>query len=167
MITLNSTQFPETTTIRLRNCSRILQHFRSGDELNCRELSVRTELSIPTVSTIVSSLAAQNLLETVDRREVATGRPGKTFRIARNDTQVLCVIIGTGTCSFVAISPDGQVAEETLHVFETPSRTDRLIKEITKGAIAIEMRLGTRVRGIGVVVPGLLDTKRNDPNHNV
>jgi predicted NBD/HSP70 family sugar kinase len=35
-----------------------------------------------------------------------------------------------------------------------------LIREITKGAAVIEKRLGVRLRGIGVVVPGLLDANR-------
>jgi len=150
----------ETAGIRVRNCARILGHLRGGGEFNCRELSVRSELSVPTVSTIVSRLVSEHLLETARPRENTSGRPGKTFRIAGEPSVVMCVIIGTGTCSYVAISPAGQVIEETQHVFPTPSDTDRLIAEITRGASRLQERLHGRLLGIGVVLPGLLDAGR-------
>lgn len=160
MIHSIANQFTETATIRLRNCSRILRHLRSGAEFNCRELSHCTELSIPTVSTIVSGLATYQLLENVDRREVLSGRPGKTFRIAGETSCILCVIIGTGTCSLVLISPDGTVAEETLKVFDTPKRFARLISEIAKSAQKFQTDSSSQLLGIGMVVPGLLDPQR-------
>lgn len=154
------TSLVETAGIRVRNCSRILGHLRGGGEFNCRELSVHSELSVPTVSTIVSRLVAEHLLETARPRESTSGRPGKVFRIAGEPSVVMSVIIGTGTCSYVAISPTGQVVEETQHVFQTPKDSHCLIAEITRGASLLQERLHGRLLGIGVVLPGLLDAER-------
>ncbi|QGJ71548.1 Hypothetical protein PBC10988_32550 [Planctomycetales bacterium 10988] len=146
--------------IRQINSHRILDLLRNGEVVSCAEVARRTRLSFPTVSSILSHLQEASVIEEAGMERSSGGRPGKAVRLARSVSCVISVILGTGHCSLVAVSPDGRFLDGTYHSFATPTTIPLLHQEIQSGVEAIRTSMPGMILGVGIVTPGLLDRTR-------
>jgi predicted NBD/HSP70 family sugar kinase len=119
-------------------------------------------MSAPTVSKAVASLIRHGFLEESGLSE-GFGRPGKLLQLAEGTANVFGVVVDAGTCWVGSVRLDGEVSKENVRSFSTPksylkllAAIERHMTEIVGGDVS---NLGSRFRGVGVSVPGLLNSR--------
>jgi len=119
-------------------------------------------MSAPTVSKAVASLIRHGFLEESGLSE-GFGRPGKLLQLAEGTANVFGVVVDAGTCWVGSVRLDGEVSKENVRSFSTPksylkllTAIERHMTEIVGGDVS---NLGARFRGVGVSVPGLLNSR--------
>lgn len=119
-------------------------------------------MSAPTVSKAVASLIRHGFLEESGLSE-GFGRPGKLLQLAAGTANVFGIVVDAGTCWIGSVRLDGEVSKENVRSFSTPktylkllAAIERHMTDIVDGDVS---NLGSRFRGVGVSVPGLLNSR--------
>lgn len=121
-------------------------------------------MSAPTVSKAVATLIRTGFLEESGLSE-GFGRPGKLLQLAKKTANVLWLAVDADTCSAGSARLDGEILDESVRSFSTPKTYPQLLSEIERHLCEIGggdvTRLGLQFRGVGVSVPGLLNSRLN------
>lgn len=119
-------------------------------------------MSAPTASKAVASLIRHGFLEERGLSE-GFGRPGKLLQLDAKSANVLGVVIDKDSCWIGSARLDGEVSQESECSFATPetypdllSAIERHVADLVVGGVT---SLGSRFRGVGLSVPGLLNSR--------
>jgi glucokinase-like ROK family protein len=148
--------------VRRVNVAGVMEAMRQFAPLSRAELSSRTGLNPSTISSIISELIASSYIqETTLQDEARVGRPGILLTINPNGGCAVGFDLGVDFFSIVLTDFTGQVLwrkrfdhpESELQV-SLLEKSEALISE----ALDYGQSLGLRPLGIGVGIPGLVDT---------
>lgn len=154
MSTVATAQPQLLSQINERSVLRVLQS--SGP---CSRADVTRQLGVtaPTVSKAVATLLRSGLLEEFDAPSNGRGRPARQLRLASETAQVLGLVIDAGHCRIVLASLDGTLVDDAEISFSTPETYLEMI-ETASGHIESLLRSGVQTLGLGVSLPGLIDS---------
>ncbi len=138
------------------NERQILRVLQTRGALTRAEVARHSGLSAPTVSKAVGNLLDAGLLEE-RAAEFARGRPAAKLRLASARVQVLGVVIDAGRCSVVSAGFDGVIHPDS-RTFPTPPTYAKLLDVLEKHCEERMAKAGVETLGVGVSVPGLLDS---------
>jgi glucokinase-like ROK family protein len=146
--------------VRRMNRSIILEVFRTHITLSRAGLASETGLNPSTVSSIVSELIEENLIRETDLIQSSTGRPGRLLELNPGGGCALGVEINVDYIEVV-------VADFAANILwrrrqnSTPEAGQQMIMsqvvELARQASAFVQERKSRLLGIGVGVPGLVD----------
>ena len=145
------------SVLRQINERAVFEQVRRSGTISRTELSRHLGVSSTTVSKIIDRLLEARLLEdvgTFDSRR--PGRPGRIYRVAVDQTQVIGVTIDVRRCAVFAATLNGDVRDESAEEFDTPRTYDGLLDRIETAARGL-LRTRGRTLGLGVSVPGEVD----------
>jgi predicted NBD/HSP70 family sugar kinase len=149
----------DSTLLRRINERRLLEVIQSHGPSSRAMLTRASGLTAPTVSKAVDSLLRRGLIEELEPREQALGRPGKLVRMATQSGAVVGVVIDTQTCCTAAAGLDGTVTEEQTRRFATPDDYATLIDMVERDCRALMADVSGKLHGVGVSVPGLINDR--------
>jgi N-acetylglucosamine repressor len=115
-------------------------------------------ISAPTVSKAVGTLLESGFIEEGESPQGAFGRPGKLLRLARENAQVLGVVLEPHRCSVTAAGLDGSLIEEP-EQFATPGSYQALLAEIADRVALLTRRGPDRTLGIGISAPCVVNAR--------
>ncbi len=168
------------------NERRVLEFFQSSGPTSRAAIARACELSAPTVSKAVAALIRHGMLEECGTVVSVFGRPGRLLQIAAQTANVFGVVIDAGNCWVGSAQIDGELSESNERTFPTPRTYSELLSLIEEqitlisgaaGAVSpahhsagaipkngkqtpSRVRVsGSRYRGVGVSVPGLLNSR--------
>jgi predicted NBD/HSP70 family sugar kinase len=146
------------------NERRVLEFIQAHGPSSRADMARACGMSAPTVSKAAASLIRHGFLEESGLSE-GFGRPGKLLQLDAKSANVLWVVVDAGTCWTGSARLDGEIAKETMRSFSTPSTYSELllaivsqVAEIVDGKMS---DVSSRFRGVGVSLPGLLNTRRD------
>jgi len=142
--------------INERSVLRLLQ---TNGPCSRAEMTRQIGATAPTVSKAVASLLRSGLLEEFDAAETGRGRPARRLRLATKTAQVLGLVIDAGTCRIVSACLDGRLHATSGITFRTPDSYDKLLSQVCDYAAALRERAGVRTLGMGICMPGLIDSR--------
>lgn len=140
------------------NERQVLRVLQARGPLSRAEVARESGLSAPTVSKAVASLLKVGFLEETDAVELARGRPAPKVRLATDTAQVLGIAIDVGHCEVVSATLDGSPHGPAVRV-PVPHDYESLIDALECGARELMAKPGVRTLGIGVSLPGLVDSR--------
>ena len=142
------------------NRAIILQVFRTNPTLSRARLATETGLNPSTVSSIISELIQENFIRETNLIQSSTGRPGRLLEINPDGGCALGIEINVNYIEFLITD----FAANTLWrqtQFNTPEIGQEEIMQqvslLAKKASAFIQARGSRLLGVGVGVPGLVD----------
>jgi N-acetylglucosamine repressor len=142
------------------NERQVLRVIQARGPASRAEVVRLTGISAPTVSKAVTALLRAGLLEERAAAESGRGRPARTLRLATDTAQVLGIVVDAGACRIVSAGLDGSLREDDLRTVETPDSYDRLLDVLTAEAGRLAARRGVTTLGVGISLPGLIDSRR-------
>jgi glucokinase-like ROK family protein len=149
--------------IRKLNTAVILDVMRRYAPVSRAELAARTGLNRSTVSIIVNSLIEEGFVQETDLQNSKVGRPGMLLVLNHNGGFAIGVEIGVDFISVILTDFVANVLWRQ-RVLSDPAEDKILIldhvSELTQKAFEAGMERGLRPLGIGVGVPGLVDTSQ-------
>ncbi len=154
----NSATRPPVLLSRI-NERTVLQLIQDRGPLSRADLARLSGLSAPTASRAVEALLRYGWLEEVDACEPSRGRPARRVRLVASGTQILGLVLDAGKCRMVAAGLDGIILEDQVREFPTPGTYDALIDASEAAALTLMNRPGVSTLGIGISMPGLLDSR--------
>ena len=144
------------------NERRVLEFVQAYGPSSRADMARACGMSAPTVSKAVASLIRHGFLQESGLSE-GFGRPGKLLQLDARSANVLGVVVDAGTCWAGSARLDGEVSEESERSFSTPETYPELLSAIERHVVDIGggdvTRLDSRFRGVGVSVPGLLNSR--------
>jgi glucokinase-like ROK family protein len=149
--------------IRKLNTAVILDVMRRYAPLSRAELAARTGLNRSTVSIIVNSLIEEGFVQETDLQSPKIGRPGMLLVLNHKGGFAIGVEIGVDFISVILTDFVANVLWRQ-RVLSDPAEDQILIldraSELTHKAFEAGTARGLRPLGIGVGVPGLVDTSQ-------
>ena len=146
--------------VRKMNRAIILKVFRTHPTLSRAHLAMETGLNPSTVSSIISELIQENLIRETDLIHVGTGRPGRLLEINPEGGCALGIEINVDYIEFLitdfaanVLWRERQITIPEVGQEEIMSQVSRLAK---MASTFIQQR-NSRLLGVGVGVPGLVD----------
>lgn len=145
--------------IRDLNRSAVLAMIGAQGPIARAEIARRLAVSAPTVTEVTRELVADGLIRVVDQAPSNGGRPGLLLGLVAGAAHALGVKIAPDRLAIVRVSLDGEVLARSEEPFDAVAPdavahlAERLRGEIDKAA-------GTRLLGIGLGVPGIVDAQR-------
>ncbi len=125
------------------------------------ELSRITGGSAPTMAKAVKRLRQLGFLDEMGMSVPdGAGRPGRIFRIARNTSQVIGVVIDYRYCHVTAAGVDGGFTGKKVTAIKTPGDYRSLVRELTQ-VVKKLVASGPRTLAMGISVPGMLDKSQD------
>jgi glucokinase-like ROK family protein len=147
--------------IRKFNTAVILNIIRQYAPLSRAELAARTGLNRSTVSIIVNTLIEEGFAQETELQSPKIGRPGMLLMLNPKGGFTIGVEIGVDFISIILTDFVANVLWQK-RVHSDPGEDQILIldhaSDLTQEAIEFGMERGLRPLGIGVGVPGLVDT---------
>lgn len=140
------------------NERQVLRVLQARGPLSRAEVARESGLSAPTVSKAVASLLKVGFLEETGAAELARGRPAPKVRLATDTAQVLGVVIDVGHCEVVSATLDGSPHGPAARV-PAPADYGALLDALAAAARALMAKPGVRTLGVGVSLPGLVDSR--------
>ncbi|GAB3651294.1 ROK family transcriptional regulator [Glycomyces tarimensis] len=145
--------------IRIRNCFSVLRHLIAGAPTSRQILARETDLSVATVSNLVSDLIELGVVVEVGHEDSGGGRPrallapntggGVLIGVDVAETYVQLEVYDLGLVVLDRIDERLETAENT---------PDQVLGHLVAGIEAVRERLGGReVLGLGVSLPGQVD----------
>lgn len=160
-IDLKKASVARSNTIRDINRQIVLNYVREKGPISRAEIAHETALQRSTVSLIVDELKDINLIEEV-YGESSGGRPPTLLSLRTAYAVAIGIDLST-TQTIVATSDlSGRVLER--EEFPTHPDAEKTIRRIIDCALALMMRNGGTIEGIGISVPGLVEP---DDDHNL
>lgn len=145
--------------IRDLNRSAVLAMIGAQGPIARAEIARRLAVSAATVTEVTRELVADGLIRVVDQAPSNGGRPGLLLGLVAEAAHALGVKIAPDHLAVVRVNLDGEVLARSEEPFDAVAPdavahlTERLRGEIDKAA-------GTRLLGIGLGVPGIVDAQR-------
>jgi predicted NBD/HSP70 family sugar kinase len=155
-IDLRRASVARSNTIRDINRQIVLNYVRERGPLSRAEIASETALQRSTVSLIVDELKAEGLLEEV-YGESTGGRPPILLSLRTADAVAIGVDLGTIRTIIATSDLAGRVLEQ--EEFPTEPDAHQTIAEIIKHARRFIRKNGGTIEGIGVSLPGMVDTE--------
>ncbi len=143
--------------LRKMTIRKILESLQEQGPLSRADLTRETGISAPTVSKAVVDLLESGLLEEGEAPDNALGRPGKKLQLARNQAQVIGVVLDVQACRVVSASLDGEINEQQTRTFIPPANYEALIRQLTNTIRELVQATTPIMLGIGISSPGLVD----------
>lgn len=148
------------------NERRVLEFVQRNGPASRAAMARASGMSAPTVSKAVGSLIRNGFLEETGASEVGFGRPGKLLQLSEQKANVLGVVIDANSCWIGSARLDGTVPKDQSTSFRTPKSYADLLQAVTTGVDEITGQakdgLGGRFRGVGLSVPGLLNSRAGE-----
>ena len=155
-IDLKRANVARSHTIRDINRQIVLNYVRERGPISRAEIAYETALQRSTISLIVDELKLAGLLEEV-YGESSGGRPPILLSLRTADAVAIGVDLGTFRTIIATSDLAGRVLEQ--EEFHTDADAGKTISEIIRRArLLISKNKGT-IEGIGVSLPGLVDTE--------
>ena len=152
----------DTPLLRRMNERRLLDAILQHGPLSRTALCRTAGMAAPTITKAADSLLRRGLLEESDlpeHRERRIGRPVRLLQLAARSATVIGIVIDAGHCTVVPAGLDGKHAQHDAIRFATPNRYIDLLDELEKICRGIAAGLKSRLHGIGISVPGLVDSR--------
>ena len=157
---------PRADTIRGINRQIVLNYVRERAPISRAHISSETQLQRPTISLVVDELKAQGLIKEIEGHSTG-GRP--TVLLQLRAAGAIAIGVDVGYARTVVATSDlvGRVLEQEEFAID-PSSQRMLDKIVGRARKLSKKRRG--VEGIGISVPGLVDTETGNvlfvPNLN-
>lgn len=158
-------QTADQESIRKVNTSIVLNVLRLQSPISRAELAAQTKLNRSTVSNIINELIDEGLVLELDTMESKIGRPGIALALKPEAGAVVGVEIGVGFISVILTDFVASVLwREWVEIppskpqIEIISEAEKLIDQ----ALAIAQEKNLRLLGIGLGVPGLVNTRKGE-----
>lgn len=135
----------------------VVEALRAKGPMSRADISRLTGISPTTVSSAVTQVVRAGLIEETDAEITGPGRPGKILRLTSDSAQVIGVSIEPEFCEIILGGVDGNPNPNSRIRFPTPNTYTRLIAEIERFARPWFSRPNTRILGLGVSLPGIID----------
>ncbi|HEX8723324.1 MAG TPA: ROK family transcriptional regulator [Pyrinomonadaceae bacterium] len=155
-IDLRKASVARPNTIRDINRQLVLNYVRERGPISRAEIAQETALQRSTVSLIVDELKSGGLIEEVSG-ESRGGRPPILLSLRTADA--VAVGVDLGTISTVVATSDlaGRVLEQ--EEFPTDPDARKTMSRLVECVRGLARRSGGTVEGVGVSIPGLVDTE--------
>ncbi len=140
------------------NERQVFRTLQAHGPLSRAEVARRSGISVPTASKAVESLLRAGLLEEGHASEAARGRPARHVRLANRTAGVLGLVLDVGLCRLVGAGLDGKLHSERAVVFPTPPTYEGFLDAATDAARSFLAPPGAAMLGLGISMPGLIDT---------
>lgn len=150
-----------TGSVRAVNTARVLASIREAGPISRSELIERSGLSKATVSGIVADLLARDAVRETGKLQQGRGRSRILLEFNSAAMTVIGVQIGDDRCQFVRVDLSGTILErraaeiDLTDVSKVPAALATHIRRIAR-------RPGGTVLGVGVGVPGVVDSAGRD-----
>ncbi len=145
------------------NRSVILNVIREKGPLSRADISRRTKLTRSTVSSIVSYLTKKNLVKETGLSSSGVGRRGILLELNPRAYYVVGVDLGTLNTIAGVVDLEGKIVEIVEHPTNGEKNRGDIIERV-KAAIHEVINISginvQKIAGIGLAVPGLVDSKR-------
>ena len=147
------------------NERRVLEFVQAHGPASRADMARACGMSAPTVSKAVASLIRHGFLEEGGVSE-GFGRPGKLLQLDSRSANVLGIVVDADTCWAGSARLDGELLKEGERSFSTPETYPELLSAIQRHVADIAgkddaISLSSRFRGVGLSVPGLLNSRLN------
>ena len=154
-IDLKKANVARSNTIRDINRQIVLNYVRERGPISRAEIAHETALQRSTVSLIVEELRVDGLIEEVSG-ESTGGRPPILLSLRTADAVAIGVDVGTIRTIVATIDLAGRVLEE--ESFDTDPDAEETTRRITDAARKLVRRNNDTIEGIGVSLPGLVNS---------
>lgn len=151
--------------VRVANLSLILRCLQGAPPLSRTQIAGRTGLAKATVSALVGELVSRGLVsESSPASSGAVGRPSSPLSINPLGAASIGIEIGPETLMLTSIDLSGTIIDQGVRLLGTNSPGPAHVIEkagtvLTEEIVRLE-RMGTRVAGIMIAQPGVLDYER-------
>ena len=146
--------------VRRANLAVVLRALRSGPRTRAR-LAVDTALTKATVSSLVSDLAARGLVRSHEPTKAGVvGRPGQQVELVGERVVGVGLELNVDYLAAVAVDLAGERSAVVRRAFDVPVRVEDTVAHavaLVAEVAAKAMTPGSRLAGIGVAAPGLVD----------
>jgi predicted NBD/HSP70 family sugar kinase len=139
------------------NERQILRMLLEQGALSRAEIARVAGIGPPTVSKAVEALLHAGFVEE-DAPQGTFGRPAKKLRLAVRASQVLGLVLDAVRCRVVCAGLDGKIHAEQTQTFATPETYEELLRLAEKPLRKLLDAPGVTTLGIGISMPGLVDT---------
>ncbi|MFN2304169.1 MAG: ROK family protein, partial [Anaerolineales bacterium] len=158
-------QTADQESIRKVNTSILLNVLRLQAPISRAELATTTKLNRSTVSNIINKLIDEGLVLELETMEPKIGRPGIALALKPEAGAVVGMEIGVGFISVILTDFVANVLwREWIEIspskpqIEIISEAEKLIDQ----ALAVAQEKNLRLLGIGLGVPGLVNTRKGE-----
>ena len=158
-IDLTRAQAARAGTIRDINRQIVLNYVREREPISRADIARETALQRSTVSTIVDALQADGLIEEIGAGESTGGRRPTLLRIRTSGVMAIGVDITPSQTTVAVSNLAGRVLEQ--ETFPTDPQFEQTITRVVACVKEMAARYKGSIEGIGVSLPGLVDTDRS------
>ncbi len=160
---MNRQKTADQTLVRELNTSIVMECIRLYAPLSRADLAGRTGLNRSTISLIIDELIDQGFVQETTRQDPKIGRPGISLELDPDGGFAIGVEIGVGFISVILTNFVGEVLwrnkQEILEQEEQIATLEHA-ENVIADAMEYGMQLGLNPVGIGVGIPGLVDTRQ-------
>ena len=143
-------------TMRAINRQIVLNYVRDRGPISRAEMARRTALQRSTISEIVDSLLVEGLIEEVGAGRSTGGRCPTLLALRASGAAALGIDIGPARTTVAACDLAGCVLER--EEFETDHDFEQTLRRAATAACRLLGRNPGQIEGLGVSLPGLVDT---------
>lgn len=142
--------------LRRFNLEAVARRLQAAAPLSRADLARQTGISYPTVTKICDTLAERRFIEPCDSENRSLGHLGNCLRMSSSTAQVVSVAIGPDCIRVAANGLDGRVIEK-IHS-PAASSYEELLDTVDCEVRRLKRKRRPKTLGVGVCVPGLVDT---------
>jgi glucokinase-like ROK family protein len=148
-------------TVRQHNTALIIATLRQDEPLSRAELAAQTGLNRSTVSSITNELIEKKAIEETILQSEKIGRPGMLLKLNPDFGFTIGIDLNVDMLRIVVMDFTYHIIWEKRIAVSDPSLQEPIIAqamELTQEAMAFGLEKQMKPLGIGVAVPGLVDT---------
>jgi len=153
---LKKAQAARSNTIRDINRQIVLNYVREREPISRAEISRKTDLQRSTISTIIDGLRDDGMIEEVGAGESTGGRPPTLLRLRAAGAVAIGIDIALSRTVVATCDLAGRVLEQ--EEFLTNASAEKTLAQATARASALIEKHKGSIEGIGVSLPGLVDS---------
>lgn len=146
--------------VRRRNRSIILEMFRTHKTLSRARLALETGLNPSTVSAIIGELIQENLIRETDLVQSGTGRPGRLLELNPDGGCAIGIEINVDYIELLVTDFAANPLWQKTQLSKPEVGQEAIMAQVStlaqKASEFVQAR-GSRLLGVGVGVPGLVD----------
>jgi predicted NBD/HSP70 family sugar kinase len=157
-IDLKSIRTAHFGTMRAINRQIVLNYVRDRGPISRAEIARRTKLQRSTISEIVDSLLEEGLIEEVGAGQSTGGRCPTLLALRTTGAAAIGIDIAPTRTTVATSDLAGGLLES--EEFETDHDFERTMARAVSAARRLTERGGGRIEGIGVSLPGLVDSSK-------
>lgn len=139
-----------------QNTTLVLRTIYQSGTVSRADIARLTDLTRPTVSSIVSDLIETNLVTETGFATTARGKPPQMLQIDTSRLRVLCVDIGNQEFRGALIDLRGEISER-VSLPASDLTGDAAVQQVYKLIDQLNAQPDTSLLGIGIGTPGLID----------